>query len=272
MTQQLEHAEPPVVATGGEIVPGYQVVAHLRRGNRLDVYDAWSRVRQTRCVVKVVRPDRVHEPHTACSLKREGRMLRDLAHPHLVRAYEVVEEPEVAVVMETLTGSDLGRVLDTRRRLAPVDVAMLGAQVGAALRYLHLHDCVHGDLTPGNIVLEGGTAKVIDLSLAGPPGPVRAGSGTRGYRSPEQTAGTRQTPATDVWGLGAVLHCALTGRTYDEPAGRAETLRAYFRRPGGRPDLLADLVAGCLRERPEDRPSLDELSAVLDQLVALRDP
>ena len=272
MTQQLEHAEPPVVATGGEIVPGYQVVAHLRRGNRLDVYDAWSRVRQTRCVVKVVRPDRVHEPHTACSLKREGRMLRDLAHPHLVRAYEVVEEPEVAVVMETLTGSDLGRVLDTRRRLAPVDVAMLGAQVGAALRYLHLHDCVHGDLTPGNIVLEGGTAKVIDLSLAGPPGPVRAGSGTRGYRSPEQTAGTRQTPATDVWGLGAVLHCALTGRTYDEPAGRAETLRAYFRRPGGRPGRLVDLVAGCLRERPEDRPSLDELSAVLDQLVALREP
>ena len=32
----------PSVAPGEELVPGYEVVALLRRGNRLDVYDAWS--------------------------------------------------------------------------------------------------------------------------------------------------------------------------------------------------------------------------------------
>ncbi len=271
MTEQLEQVEPTVVLAGAEVVPGYDVVAHLRRGNRLDVYDAWSRDRQARCIVKVVRPDRVIESHTAFFLRREGTTLRDLAHPHLVRAYEVIEDPQVAVVMETLTGPDLGSVLDEHTRLSTDDVATLGAQLASALRYLHLHDCVHGDLTPGNIVLEAGTAKVIDLSLSGPPGPVRAGSGTRGYRSPEQTNGEWQTAATDVWGLGAVLHHALTGRTHDDPRGLGETLRLLVQRPDSSRRSLLALITRCLQLRPEHRDSLDEVADCLNGLVSLRE-
>ncbi len=274
MTAQQEWvqaAEPPTVALGREVVPGYEVVAHLRRGNRLDVYDVWSTGIEARCIVKVVRPDRINEPHTARMLRREGILLRDLAHPHLVRAYEVVEEPQVAVVMETLTGPSLSAVLDVRPRLAPGDVALLGSHVVSALRYLHLHDSVHGDVTGGNIILEAGTTKLIDLSLSGPPGPVRAGSGTRGYRAPEQAAGGEQAPATDVWGLGAVLHCALTGRTYDEKPRHPEPVQTLRRRLGLRSRLLR-IIDDCLRERPEDRAPLPDVSRALAALSGLREP
>ena len=270
--QALEQEEPQIVAPGTELVTGYEVVSHLRRGHRLDVYDVWSLDRRARCIAKLVRPDRVGERHTWVSLRNEGRLLRDLSHPHLVRAYEVIETPQTVVIMETLTGPTLADVLHEHGCLAPPDVARLGAQLASALRYLHRHDCVHGDLTSGNVVLEAGIAKVIDLSLSGPPGPVRAGSGTRGFRSPEQSDGTAQSPATDVWGLGAVLHRALKGRTYDDPPGRTEGLRARLWDFGGRRGPLTDLVAGCLRKRPEDRLSLDELSEVLNGLVALREP
>ncbi len=264
-------AEPPIVAAGDDVVPGYEVIAHLRRGHRLDVYDAWSSRIEARCIVKVVRPDRITEAHTARLLQREGRILHELAHPHLVRAYEIVEEPQVAVAMETLTGPNLGAVLDERRRLGPMDVALLGAQIASALRFLHQHDCVHGDVTPGNIILEAGTAKLIDLSLSGPPGPVRAGSGTRGYRAPEQARGDRQTPATDVWGLGAVLFCALTGHTHDDmPPRLREPVQALRRRLGRRARLLR-IIGSCLREAPEKRASLAEVSVAFAAMVPLKE-
>ena len=265
-----QDAEPEIVRSGDEVVPGYEVIAHVRRGHRLDVYDAWSASRESRCVVKVVRPDRIREPHTSFHLRREGEVLRDLAHPHLVRAYEVVHEPQVAVVLETLTGPSLETVLDERGRLAPKDVAVLGCQVASALRFLHLHNCVHGDVAVGNIILEAGVAKVIDLSLSGPPGPVRPGSGTRGYRAPEQVSGARQSPATDVWGLGAVLHHALLGRTHDEVTGFSWRPRPALARGFGLRVDVGRVVERCLDPDPERRLSVNEVAARLGQLVDVR--
>ncbi len=270
IVQTDQGQEVAIVPVGAEVVPGYVVIAHVRRGHRLDVYDAWSTRREARCVVKVVRPDRIGEPHTSFHLRREGEMLLDLAHPHLVRAYEVVQEPQVAVVLETLTGPSLETVLDTRGRLAPSEVALLGCQVASGLRFLHLHECVHGDVAVGNIILEAGVAKIIDLSLSGPPGPVRAGSGTRGYRAPEQESGERQTPATDVWGLGAVLHHALWGHTHDEVA-RHRLYRRLSLATGRRSRAeIGRVVDCCLRRDPASRLSVEGLAARLGQRVDLR--
>ena len=259
----------PILGPGDELVPGYLVVEHLRRGHRLDVYDAWSTHRQAGCVVKLVRPDRVRERHTAILLEREGRLLRDLTHPHLVRAYEVVDQPHVAVVMETLTGPTLSDLLAKHDRLKPREAALLGTQIGSGLRFLHLHGYIHGDVTPGNIVLENGVPKLIDLSLSGPPGPVRAGSGTRGYRAPEQNQGTTQTEATDVWGLGAVLHHARTGRAHDDHANRFFRVRARSRISEYRHDQrsLAEVITQCLHPNPEDRCSLASAREALARIA-----
>ncbi len=265
-------AEPPIVAAGVEVVPHYEAIALIRRGHRLDVYDAWSVQRGARCVVKVVRPDRLKEAHTQRLLRREGQLLTTLGHPHLVRAYEVVEVPQVAVVLETLTGPSLSAVLDARHRLIPRDVVLLGAQLASALAYLHGHGWVHGDVTAGNIILEGGSAKLLDLSLSGPPGPVRAGSGTRGYRSPEQSAGTQQSAATDVWSLGAVLHEALTGRTPDDQGRLSVRDRlAAARRRTGVSTTMTQLIGNCLREEIAERIPLADLRTTLDRLAAVRE-
>src|ERR1051326_445217 len=90
-----------------EIAPGYRVYELLRSGSLLDVYDCWSVQRRCRCVVKVIRPERAHEAHARRRLLREGRLLRRLAHPHLVRVFEVIERPRTAVVLETLGGGTL---------------------------------------------------------------------------------------------------------------------------------------------------------------------
>lgn len=266
----MRHAPEESVTPGAELLPGYTALALLSRGNRLDVYDAWSVTRRCRCVVKLARPERRHEPSVRERLLSEGELLRRLDHPHWVRLYDVVEAPEAALVLETLTGATLAAVLDRERRLRPADVRILGAQLASGLGYLHENGWLHLDVTPGNVVVVGSRAVLIDLSLASRPGRGRASAGTRGYRSPEQLGGGELTPATDVWALGMLLHEVLSGiepsdddRVNDvAPLQRRQRLRML-------PARLVDLVEACLEHDPVARPTLD---AVLSELTDVEVP
>ena len=174
---------------GAELAPGYEVIEHLRRGNDLDVYDAWSERAAGRCVVKALRPDRLGKRRLAPPCSR-GRAARALTHPHIVRAYETIAEPLPMVVLETLPGATL--VGADRRRARPAgaaEIGHLGLQLGSALAYLHGNGVLHLDLKPSNVIAEAGRAKLIDLSLARPPGEAPAGIGTWHYLSPEQARG-----------------------------------------------------------------------------------
>jgi eukaryotic-like serine/threonine-protein kinase len=84
---------------------------------------------------------------------------------------------------------------------------------------------------------------------------------------------------SDVWGLGATLHHAITGsvpfprprgaRESDDPHVRFPQLVEEPRRlPDRLPERLGDLIASCLRKRPEDRITAAELVDGLEPLVA----
>ncbi len=269
-----------VVAPGDALVPGYDVVALMRRGGRLDTYDAYCRERDCRCVVKVVRPDREHEVHVRAALLGEGALLRDLAHPHLVRAYDVIETPRTAVVLETLTGATLAAAIE-ESPLGSADVALLGRQLSSVLGYLHRSGWLHLDVKPSNVVVQAGRAVLIDLSLATRPGDGRPHAGTYGYLAPEQVVGRNLTAATDVFGLGTTLGEALTGELpYGEedawPTGTAPRRmnRRFRRRLAGAPRTLADLIEACLDPDPTRRPDLRTVAQALAALgpVASVDP
>ncbi|HEX5086212.1 MAG TPA: serine/threonine-protein kinase [Nocardioides sp.] len=249
-------AAPGVVPVGGEVLPGYRVEALLSRGGRVDTYDVTSLERDCRAVVKVVRPDRLDDAHVRAAVRTEGELLTTLAHPHLVRGYEMVTAPAPAVVLETLPGATVAALVDDRC-LGVADVALLGRQLASVLGYLHRHGWVHLDVKPDNVVVQEGRAILIDLGLAARPGRLERGMGTDGYAAPEQDAGGTVSPATDVWGLAATL--------FECVAGAA---------PGRDPDLsrvpvrLRPLLAACLQAEPGRRPSLDVLRDRLDSLVA----
>src|SRR5690606_21033942 len=83
----LEAMRP--LGRGREVTPGTTVLAHLHRSNGYDVYDAWNEPRGCRVIVTTLRPDRLRRPAMRRALLREGRALRRLVHPHIVRGYEV---------------------------------------------------------------------------------------------------------------------------------------------------------------------------------------
>jgi serine/threonine protein kinase len=270
----LAETEPQPLAEGDVLAPGYEVVGHMSRSALLDVYDVWSDERDCRCVAKLLRPDRAEEIRARRRLLDEGRLLERLAHPHIVRAYETLEAPEPVVILETLGGATLAHLIGTRRRRLPlVDVVYLGLQLCSAVGYLHSSGVLHRDLKPANVVADRGQAKLLDLSLARPPGTVRPGGGTPNFMAPEQARGGELGPATDVWGIGAVLFSAASGRApfdadgpsarYPQLERRADPLSAHRRAPA----VFGDVVARCLSPEPAERPSIAELRDELDDLL-----
>ncbi|MET8330329.1 serine/threonine-protein kinase [Streptomyces sp. NPDC005181] len=283
MSRATARPAPPL-APGSSPAPGYEVLAHLARTGWLDLYDAWSEERDCRCVVKVLRPDRRHEEQLRDQLLREGHWLAAFTHPHLVRAYETFESPEPLVVLETLTGETLAHLVDRlRRRPAAEDVALLGVHLCSAMHYLHGHGLLHLDLKPSNVVVDRGHAKVLDLSVARPPGIAPPGVGTFCYLAPEQARGGPLSAAADVWGIGVTLYEVATGdvpfdsgvamddsHESDDTGGQDgwyPQLEAPAPPIRSRRRLTSDLAAAvdsCLRLDPAARPTIPELAAALD--------
>lgn len=275
-------AELPVLTPGDLIAPGYRVIELLSRGSALDVYEVWSEERLCSCVAKTVRPDRAHVQRVRDRLLLEGRLLTELAHPHLPRAFETVALPVPVVVVETSVGLTLEEIIDLRlRRLPLADLCHLGRQLSSAIHYLHGHGFLHLDIRPANVMAHGGVATLIDLSIASPPGRVRRGLGTQEYLAPEQALGGDVTSATDVWGLGATLYEAATGVAPFAPYDRAEEgLFAsgeflQLRRGPSPPSALGRrlprpfvrLLDDCLTPEPEQRPQALEVHRALGELL-----
>jgi len=264
------YEEAPPLGPGELLAPDYRAIVPLSRGQFLDVYDVWSEERACRCIAKVLRPEYIEDRGARDSLLREGRTLKRLTHLHIVRAYEVIENPYPVVILETLTGQTLDHLINThrRRRLSLSNIVFLGIHLCSAMHYLHHQGLLHLDLKPSNIVSNLGVAKVLDLSIAQPPGRGNRGVGTPQYMAPEQCSGAGLTEATDVWGIGAVLFHAATGRPpfeaedgekYQQLERRAGPVRSHRRVPAA----FATAVDRCLDPEPEGRPTVDELAELL---------
>ena len=114
----------------------------------------------------------------------------ELAHPHIVRAYELRRRPRTVLILETIGGETVEHMIHSApRRLAIADVAHLGLQICSAIGYLHGHGYLHLDLKPSNVIVQSGQARVIDLSLAAGRGPCRAGWGRRRTSHPNRRVG-----------------------------------------------------------------------------------
>jgi hypothetical protein len=159
-------------------------------------------------------------------LMRVQRLVADLGRPGLV-PYEQAGtvEGRPYLVRPQVTGRSLASVLAQSGSLGAQAVAEIAIDLCRVLAPAHQAGLVHGGLAPHCLFLpqeypgdhESGLKVIItDLGLipALRPGLATAGRpwGRKPYLSPEQAAGKRAQPASDVYVIGCLIYLMLAGR------------------------------------------------------------
>jgi hypothetical protein len=257
---------PPGGAAGSSAPPQvgkYRVLRALGAGGQAQTLLAVDPDLNRQVVLKLYHDRR---PEVLDAVLREGQALARVRSPRVAQCYGVERyEGLPFLVMEFVPGRSLTDVLKEGPLAVPAAV-QLGVELGEGLAAVHACGLLHRDLKPANVLIgRDGQARLVDFGLSvfhggAAPGEV---AGTLQYMAPEQAGGEadRIDPRTDVWGLGAVLYAALTGKAPYEGHDVLELLEkarlGRVRPPRElRPDLpeaVSGVVLRCLAADPAGR-------------------
>jgi tetratricopeptide (TPR) repeat protein len=261
-----EPAPPPMTGHPGQIVGAYCLERPLGQGGMGIVWLA--RRADGRfdglVAIKFVNLD-LMTPGGLDRFASEGRLLARLSHPNIARLIDagVCDEQQPYLVLEYVDGLPIDRFcqqegLDLNARLT------LFAAVLAAVAHAHARFVLHGDIKPGNIMVDRqGDVKLLDFGIAklmvSDQGAGESAGSTRsaaqaftpGYAAPEQVDGEPLSAATDVFALGVLLQ-RLTGLAPGDmsPLAAAGQLPALAKAARGD---LPHIVAKALQPAPAER-------------------
>lgn len=239
----------------------YELREIIGRGGMGLVYRAFQKSLDREVAIKLLSAGMWASPEFVSTMQSEARYAALLQHPNIVTIYEIGEcNGLVYYAMQLAVGHSLADRIQNDGPLPPHEAAQLIRTVAEAVDYAHRQGMLHLDLKPGNLIIDADhNPKITDFGLArrlGVDGRVdnERVSGTPGYMAPEQVQvhGEKLSPATDVWGLGAILYEALTGHQPFEGTSPQDVighvLHGQVRNPRRyNEDIPHDLEAICLR-------------------------
>ncbi|MFO1077456.1 MAG: serine/threonine-protein kinase [Planctomycetota bacterium] len=209
----------------GHLIGDHRILREVGRGGMGTVFEAEQISLRRRVALKLLHDHLTWSAKSIERFRREAAAAARLNHAGIAPIFEVGEwHGRHYFTMEFVDGVPLHEAM-LRPRLGvradlsrPAEAAELVARVADALQHAHEHGFVHRDVKPHNImVCADGSVRLLDFGL------VKQESvphetmtheflGTPQYSSPEQVAGRRTGPASDVFALGIVLYELLAGR------------------------------------------------------------
>lgn len=289
----------------------YELLEEIARGGMGVVYKARQVNLDRTVALKMILTGQLASEDDVKRFQQEAEAAANLDHPGIVPIFEIGEhESQHFFSMAYVEGPSLAGLL-ADGPLPPHAAAQLVQQVAQAIAFAHNNGVIHRDLKPANILLaryrgkeSGGSRtgveiqavadnpnrggvyepKVTDFGLAkrtqGADELTNTGQilGTPSFMPPEQAAGQTKEigPAADVYSLGAILYCALTGHPPFQAANPMDTLLQVVNNdpPSPRqlnpstPRDLETICLKCLHKEPNQRyASAEELAAELGRYV-----
>jgi eukaryotic-like serine/threonine-protein kinase len=254
-------------------IPNYEILGEIAHGGMGIVYKARQLQPHRLVALKMMRRGHLASEEERGRFRTEANAAADLDNGTVVPIYEAQEcDGEPYIVMKLIEGMNF----EQRLRHSPMtadEVVTTLLPVCHAIAAAHEKGIIHRDLKPSNILIDGATQQpwVTDFGLAKylhedqcltAPG---VAMGTVEYMAPEQTLGQSDaiSPATDVYGLGAVLYRALTGVPPIELNGdnQVDVVQKIRNKdvvpPRSRnrqiPNALNSICIKCLETDPRDR-------------------
>lgn len=238
------------------------VVSHvLGEGGMGRVYEAQhTRLPNKKFAIKVLHADLAMNSDLQLRFQREAETAASIEHPNVVGTYDIGRTPQgwQYMVCEHLTGLDLHTHIDRAGPLPQATVIHIGKRLCEAVGAAHDKGVIHRDLKPHNVFLVGDfeagvperpNLKVLDFGLSRfvdrDSQLTKTGviMGTPGYMSPEQAHARQTDHRTDIYGVGAILYAAATGRApFVEDTPQATVLAVMSREPE-RPRALEPTVS-----------------------------
>lgn len=207
---------------------------------------------------------------------KEAQIIAELDHPHIVPIYDVFEENGTAYyVMKYIDGGSLSSLVKKGETMPHGEVLKYVRQVAYALRYCHDRNVAHLDVKPGNILIQDGSAVLIDFGISkhykedGDQTSSTPLGISKGYAPLEQykRGGVSVfSPVTDIYSLGAVLYRLVTGQTPPDADEVNEDGLPTF--PSDVPQYIQDAITAAMQPKKKDRPqSIDDFLALLIEPV-----
>ncbi|WP_137724140.1 protein kinase domain-containing protein [Prescottella subtropica] len=215
--------------------------------------------------------------------EREQRAMGQLTgHPNVVGVLRVGETAagHPFLVMPYHRLGNLEQRIRDGGPLPAIEVLQVGAKLSEALQTVHEHGIVHRDVKPANILFtDYGEPALADFGIAHVSGGFQTAAGTitgsPAFTAPEVLEGDAPSSASDIYGLGATLFCALTGHAAFERRSGEQVVAQFLRittapvpdlRDGGIPDDVSTVVERAMARDPAERPSATDLAELLGQL------
>lgn len=292
-TDTIVTEAPPDALVGTVLSGNYKVLRVIGEGGMGRVYEAQhTRIAGKRFAIKLLHPEFARQPGVLVRFQREAEASAAISHPNVVGVYDVDRTADGTpfMVSELLEGQDLSKQLEKSTRITPAQAVTIARQVCRALQAAHDKGVIHRDVKPENVfvtgTLEDPSVKVLDFGIsrlegAGSSSLTKTGMvlGTPAYMPPEQAAGKAVDGRVDVYGVGAILYRALTGRLPygdDEPAVTiAKLLTSEPERPrqisADIPESLEMIIQKAMAREPERRfQTLREMDQALESFETMQ--
>ena len=195
----------------------------------------------------------------------ETQVLKHLKHPRIPLLYDIQKDKDYYYIIEEYVEGESLKSAVSRRTFSVSTAIRYTIQLCDILEYLHRHssgEILYLDCQPDNIILSEDTLFLVDFGSSVYSEDFACRNyryGTLGYAAPElYEKQAKATPATDIYGVGALLYYMLTGEM--PLAGEVHGQKRI-------PKKIMNVIKKCMRHNPGQRyGSMKELSDVLQNI------
>jgi len=256
-------ASAPARLGSGFVLRGrYVIESQVGSGGMGTVYRALDRSRSehaeidARVAIKILHEQTRSRAEVVSKLRREFYSAQVLAHPSVVKVYELDLDRDFSFfTMELIDGECLLSVMQKfRPRLLPRNyVWAVIREVGAGLVHAHGRRVIHGDLKPQNVMVTNeGELRILDFGTSRE----SATTLTPAYASCELLEGREPDPRDDLFALACLSYELLAGEHpfQQRRSTEARALKMTPERPPGLSGRQWKALAAALSWDRADRP------------------